>query len=78
MKKKLDKVYCILYIPIMRKTVELQTANMTDYYSVPEAAGKLRITTGTIREYLRLGKFTRYKFKTLTLISKTELDGWIR
>ena len=46
------------------------------YLSVPEASKALGIKENAIRNYLYSGKLTTYKFKGLTLLSKTEINDW--
>lgn len=60
----------------MSKLKELKQADALNYLTVEEAANALGIKTTAIRNYLYDGKFTTYKFKTLTLIHKEEVEGW--
>jgi len=62
----------------VNKIVKLKTVNLNDYYSVDEAAEKLKIKPNVVRNYLHLKKLTTFKFKGLTLISKKEVDERIR
>ena len=47
-----------------------------DFFTVDEAARELGIKTTAIRNYLYEEKMTTYKFKTLTLISRKEVEDW--
>jgi len=60
----------------MNKAKELRIATTTDYFTVDEAAELLGIKPTAIRNYLTWGKMIACKFKTLTLISKEEIDRW--
>jgi excisionase family DNA binding protein len=60
----------------MNKTKELKQANVADYFTVDEAAKELGIKPTAIRNYLTWGKLTTYKFKTLTLLDKAEVEEW--
>lgn len=55
---------------------ELKQPNADEYLTVEEAAKELKIRSGAIRNYLWEGKLTTYKFKTLTLVSKAEIEEW--
>ena len=58
------------------KKITLKQVNDTDYRSIEEAAKELGIKTTAIRNYLHDGKLTTFKFKTLTLISKEDIELW--
>lgn len=60
----------------MNKVKHLKQASETDYFTVEEAANELGIKTTAIRNYLYDEKFSTYKFKTLTLVSKAEVEAW--
>lgn len=60
----------------MNKVKELKQANVADYFTVDEAANALGIKPTAIRNYLTWGKMTTYKFKTLTLVDKKEVESW--
>jgi excisionase family DNA binding protein len=62
----------------MKKIENIQTANDAFYSTVKEAAESLKMNSQTIRDYLGKGIFTTYKFKTLTLINKQEIESWNR
>ena len=47
-----------------------------DFFTVDEAAKELGIKTTAIRNYLYEEKMTTYKFKSLTLLSKQEVEDW--
>jgi excisionase family DNA binding protein len=55
---------------------ELKLVNAAEYLTVEEAAKDLGINPGAIRNYLWEEKLTTFKFKTLTLVSKEEVDRW--
>ena len=61
---------------MMSKPKELKQVNATDYLTVEEAANELGVKTTAIRNYLCDEKLTTYKFKTLTLVSKQEVESW--
>ena len=60
----------------MNKVKELKAANVADYFTVEEAANALGIKPTAIRNYLTWGKMTTFKFKTLTLVDKKEVESW--
>jgi len=60
----------------MKKVKELKEAITADYFTVDEAARVLGIKPTAIRNYLTWGKLTTYKFKTLTLLGKSEIEQW--
>jgi excisionase family DNA binding protein len=60
----------------MRKLRLLKQAIDADFLTVEEAAKALGIKTTAIRNYLYDGKLTTYKFKTLTLVGKQEVEEW--
>ena len=60
----------------MIKTKVIQSADASHYFTVDEAANLLGIKPTAIRNYLSWGKMIAYKFKTLTLISKEEIERW--
>jgi excisionase family DNA binding protein len=60
----------------MKKTDNtIAIANNDSYFTVTEAAEMLRIKTQTVRDYLTKGIFKTYKFKTLTLIDRKEIES---
>lgn len=63
-----------MYIASMIK--QLKIADVTDYFTVEEAANQLGIKPTAIRNYLYEEKLTTYKFKTLTLVKKEEVEAW--
>jgi len=65
-----------LYIVNVRTTITIHTLKDISYSTVKEAADELGINTQTIRDYLVKGTIRTYKFKTLTLISKQEVEEW--
>lgn len=60
----------------MNMTKQLKQANENEYFTVEEAASELGIKPTAIRNYLYDEKLTTYKFKTLTLVSKEEVEEW--
>ena len=60
----------------MNKAKRLKTVNGNKYLSVSEASNTLGVKESAIRNYLYAGKMTTYKFKELTLISKSEINNW--
>lgn len=72
----LDKGYFIMYIMVEDTMKHLKQANEAEYLTVEEAARELGIKTTAIRNYLWEEKLTTYKFKTLTLVSKQEVESW--
>ncbi len=60
----------------MIKTKVIQTADASHYFTVDEAATILGIKPTAIRNYLTWGKMLACKFKTLTLISREEIERW--
>lgn len=58
------------------KPKDIKQANVADYLTVDEAAEELGIKPTAIRNYLTWGKLTTYKFKTLTLIKREEVEEW--
>lgn len=60
----------------MTKMQYLTDVVANNYLTVQEAAQELNISQGVLRNYLNLDKLTTYKFKTLTLLSKSEVENW--
>ena len=60
----------------MAKMKELKIVDGSEYFTIKEAAKILGIEATSIRNYLSWGKITAYKFKSLTLISKEEIERW--
>jgi len=58
----------------VKKVVELTQAKAADYLTAEEAAILLDMKEATIRNYLTDGRLTTYRFKTATLIKRTELE----
>ena len=55
---------------------ELKNVEGDKYLTAEEAAIALGIKAGAVRNYLSEGKFTTFKFKTLTLVSADEVKRW--
>ncbi len=62
----------------MRKIEHLSKAVADQYLTVDEASEWLEIKPTVLRNYLYQDKLTTYKFKTLTLLSKREVEHWKR
>ena len=60
----------------MGEVKELKKADVGSYLTVEEAANELRLKTTVIRNYLYEGRLTAYKFKTLTLLKRDEVEAW--
>jgi len=60
----------------MSNPKHLKDANESDYLTTEEAAQTLGIKSAAIRNYLYSGKLTTYKFKTLTLLGRREIEAW--
>ena len=65
-----------LLLGMIKRHKTLNTATTDDFLSTEEAAQFLKVKPTVIRNYLCNGKFTTYKFKTLTLLSAEELTAW--
>ena len=57
----------------VNKTEYLARASSDQYMTVDEASQELGVKPPVLRNYLYQGKFTTYKFKTLTLLRKQEV-----
>ena len=62
--------------PIMDALKKLKQADEALYFTVEEAATALGIKPTAIRNYLYESKLTTFKFKTLTLVSRKEVESW--
>jgi len=60
----------------MSKVKHLNTVDDDNYFTTEEAAEALGIKAAAVRNYLYSRKLTTYKFKTLTLLSRYEIEGW--
>jgi excisionase family DNA binding protein len=60
----------------MREAKQLRAAEQGDFLTTDEAARALGIKSAAIRNYLYAGKLTTYKFKSLTLLSRQEVEAW--
>lgn len=54
----------------------IKQASDSEFFTVEEAANALGIKATAIRNYLCDQKLTTYKFKTLTLINRQEVEAW--
>ena len=55
---------------------ELKAVSVINYLSIEEAADELGMKESAVRNYLSAGKFTTFKFKTLTLLHIDEIKAW--
>ena len=55
---------------------QITELNGKDYLTVEEASQELGVKENAIRNYLYAEKMTTYKFKSLTLVSRKEVDDW--
>jgi len=60
----------------MGKIKHISRAVADNYLTVEEAAQQMGVKTPVLRNYLYQDKLTTYKFKTLTLLSKSEVEAW--
>ena len=60
----------------MKTIANIQTIKDSQYLTVKETAEELGINTQTVRDYLTKGVFKTYKFKTLTLIDRQEVEKY--
>lgn len=60
----------------MSKVKHISRAIADQYMTVEEAAEHIGVKTPVLRNYLWQDRFTTYKFKTLTLLSKKEIEAW--
>ena len=58
------------------RLIELKTVSFGAFLTTGEAAQELDIKESVVRNYLSSGKFTTYKFKTLTLLDVNEVREW--
>ena len=60
----------------MKKKIILHEAKDIDYFTVKESAKELGIDAQSMRDHLSKGNLKTYKFKSLTLLSKSEVEAW--
>ncbi len=60
----------------MNKPTILKTAAADQYLTVEEAAMEMNVKQQTVRNGLATRTFTTYKFKTLTLLSASEINEY--
>jgi excisionase family DNA binding protein len=60
----------------MAEIKTLKKADDESYLTIEQAANELGLKPTVIRNYLYEGKMTTYKFKTLTLLKKDEVEAW--
>ncbi len=60
----------------MGKPIVLKRASADQYLTVEEAAREMKVKPQTVRNGLTAGTFTTYKFKTLTLLSISEVKEY--
>jgi len=56
------------------KTHELNKVDGNEFLTVEETASLLGLKESVVRNYLSLGRLTKYKFKTLTLLKADEIQ----
>lgn len=56
--------------------VVLKQASIDQFLTVEEAANEMNVKPQTVRNGLTTGIFTTYKFKTLTLLSTSEVKEY--
>jgi len=61
---------------MMNKAKHINKPDSAEYLTVDEAAKELGIKPTAIRNYLTWGKMNTYKFKTLTLVKRSEVEDW--
>lgn len=54
----------------------LSSANENEYLTVEEASEALGVKPSVVRNYLYQGKLRTFKFKTLTLLKKRDIEAW--
>lgn len=60
----------------MTKMKELKIVDGSEFFTIKETAKMLGIEPNSIRNYISWGKLIAYKFKSLTLISREEIERW--
>jgi excisionase family DNA binding protein len=60
----------------MAEIKTLKKADDESYLTIEQAANELGLKATVIRNYLYEGKMVTYKFKTLTLLKKDEVEAW--
>jgi len=70
-----ERLSLILY-GSMAKPKHINEANDGEFLTVEEAGKELGVKTNAIRNYLYNGKMQTYKFKTLTLIKREDVEQW--
>ncbi len=61
---------------LVSKIERLDKVDADRYLTVDEASQELGVKTTALRNYLYQEKLTTFKFKTLTLLSKREVEDW--
>ena len=56
--------------------IKIHTITDSDYFTVAEAAAELEINKQSVRDHLTKGNLKTYKFKSLTLLKKEEVESW--
>ena len=54
----------------------LKNVKEENFLTTEEASKELGIKPSVIRNYLYFNKLTTYKFKTLTLLHRSEIEAW--
>lgn len=60
----------------MAQVKKLKQVDDVGFRTIEEAARELKIRPTAVRNYLYEGKLTTYKFKSLTLLSASEIESW--
>lgn len=60
----------------MRKVTQIKEAKDSEFFTVEEAARELGVKPTAIRNYLYDEKLRTFKFKTLTLLSKSDVEKY--
>lgn len=60
----------------MARIKELEKVDSEKYLTIDEASRELGVKENALRNYLYDGKLTTYKFKSLTLLSRDEVESW--
>jgi excisionase family DNA binding protein len=60
----------------MTKMKELKIVDGSQFFTIKETAKILGIEAGSVRNYISWGQLPAHKFKSLTLISKEEIEKW--
>ena len=59
----------------MANEITLEEVKASEYLTIEESEKYINMSREVIRNYLHLGRFTKYKFKNNVLLSKKELNA---